>query len=412
MKKLLLLILLSFTLLSFGQEPAALGKDKFFKSIYKDFLKYGTIYGAGDISNSVEASEPTYFLRTNQDGSLYSIPDVVNNTEVFPYDYRYGFGIRKLARFNYERKPKNFYDGTENQLAFSAPTSAVQGLEYQFHFEKERWRGQDFENHNFFLKHTGKYHIVKIQSRQVGKINLNYNSAELRARLPIGKKFSISAGAIVRGHERAYGYNPIEIWLNETEIVIDGQGNEFEVPVNQWYQLGRDNGYTDIFYTQTSISPYGGETVTQDWCWVDENGVQVAHSDLDFRERVMPILMNEFNGRAWDLLDPWVEVAPIVGVDFYHYKRNFWLHAYANYILPAHTYIAGEEEFSYLNRNNWGKGGLRQDAELEQWDDYSAGLSFGTKIGKNLGIFIEGEYSKMWDSKLYQTTFGLNYTFK
>ena len=412
MKKLLLLILLSFTLLSFGQEPAALGKDKFFKSIYKDFLKYGTIYGAGDISNSVEASEPTYFLRTNQDGSLYSIPDVVNNTEVFPYDYRYGFGIRKLARFNYERKPKNFYDGTENQLAFSAPTSAVQGLEYQFHFEKERWRGQDFENHNFFLKHTGKYHIVKIQSRQVGKINLNYNSAELRARLPIGKKFSISAGAIVRGHERAYGYNPIEIWLNETEIVTDGQGNEFEVPVNQWYQLGRDNGYTDIFYTQTSISPYGGETVTQDWCWVDENGVQVAHSDLDFRERVMPILMNEFNGRAWDLLDPWVEVAPIVGVDFYHYKRDFWLHAYANYILPYHSYIAGEEEFSYLNRNNWGKGGLRQDSELEQWDDYSAGLSFGTKIGKNLGIFIEGEYSKMWDSKLYQTTFGLNYTFK
>ena len=412
MKKLLLLILLSFTLLSFGQEPAALGKDKFFKSIYKDFLKYGTIYGAGDISNSVEASEPTYFLRTNQDGSLYSIPDVVNNTEVFPYDYRYGFGIRKLARFNYERKPKNFYDGTENQLAFSAPTSAVQGLEYQFHFEKERWRGQDFENHNFFLKHTGKYHIVKIQSRQVGKINLNYNSAELRARLPIGKKFSISAGAIVRGHERAYGYNPIEIWLNETEIVTDGQGNEFEVPVNQWYQLGRDNGYTDIFYTQTSISPYGGETVTQDWCWVDENGVQVAHSDLDFRERVMPDLMNQFNSRAWDLLDPWMEIAPIVGVDFYHYKRNFWLHAYANYILPAHQYIAGEKEFSYLNRNNWGKGGLILDNELEQWDDYSAGLSFGTKIGKNLGIFIEGEYSKMWDSELYQTTFGLNYTFK
>jgi hypothetical protein len=410
MKKLLLLLL--FTLPSFGQEPTALGKDKFFKSIYKDFLKYGTVYGAGDISNSVEASEPTYFLRTNQDGSLYSIPDVVNNTEIFPYDYRYGFGIRKLARFNYERKPKNFYDGTENQLAFSAPTSAVQGLEYQFHFEKERWRGQDFKNHNFFLKHTGKYHIVKIQSRQVGKINLNYNSAELRARLPIGKKFSISAGAIVRGHERAYGYNPIEIWLNETEIVTDEQGNEFEVPINQWYQLGRDNGYTDIFYTQTSTTPYGGETVTQDWCWVDENGVQVAHSDLDFRERVMPILMNEFNGRAWDLLDPWVEVAPIVGVDFYHYKRNFWLHAYANYILPAHTYIAGEEEFSYLNRNNWGKGGLRQESELEQWDDYSAGLSFGTKIGKNLGIFIEGEYSKMWDSKLYQTTFGLNYTFK
>ena len=400
MKKLLLVILLSFTLPSFGQEPAALGKDKFFKSIYKDFLKYGTVYGAGEISNSVEAAEPTYFLRTNPDGSLYSIPDVVNNTEVFPFDYRYGFGIRKLARFDYERKPKNFYDGTEEQLAFSAPTSAVTGLEYQFHFEKERWRGRDFTNYNFFLKHTGKYHIVKVQAREVGKINLNYNSAEVRGRLPIGKKFSISAGAILRGHERAYGYNPVEIWLNETD--------EFGDPANQWYGLGFEYGYDDIFYTSTDENG----NVTQDWCWIDADGNQVAHSDLDFRETIMPILMNRFNGEAWDLLDPWMEVAPIVGVDFYHYKRNFWLHAYANYILPYHSYVAGEKEFSYLNRNNWGKGGLRQDSELEQWNDYSAGISFGTKIGKNLGIFIEGEYSKMWDSKLYQTTFGLNYTFK
>jgi len=396
MKKLLTLVFIFLYIVpSFSQE-----KDKFFTSLYKDFLKYGTIYGAGGISNSVEASEPTYFLRTNPDGSLYSIPDVVDNTEVFPFDYRYGFGIRKLARFDYERKPRNYYDGREEQLVFSAPTSAVQGLEYQFHFEKERWRGRDFTNYNFFLKHTGKYHIAKVQAREVGKINLNYNSAELRARLPIGKKFSFSAGAIARGHERAYGYNPIEIWLNETD--------EFGNPVNQWYTLGYENGYTDVFYTSTDANG----NVTQDWCWIDENGVQVAHSDLSFRENVMPMLMNEFNGRAWDLLDPWIEIAPIVGMDFYHYDRNFWLHAYANYILPAHKYIAGEEEFSYLNRNNWGKGGLVQNSELEQWHDYSAGISLGTKIGRNLGIFIEGEYSKMWDSKLYQTTFGLNYTFK
>ena len=397
MKKILTLVFIFLYIVpSFGQED----KPNLFKSVYKDFLKYGTIYGAGGISNSVEASEPTYFLRTNPDGSLYSIPDVVDNTEVFPFDYRYGFGIRKLARFDYERKPRNYYDGREEQLVFSAPTSAVQGLEYQFHFEKERWRGRDFTNYNFFLKHTGKYHIAKVQAREVGKINLNYNSAELRARLPIGKKFSFSAGAIARGHERAYGYNPIEIWLNETD--------EFGNPVNQWYTLGYENGYTDVFYTSTDANG----NVTQDWCWIDENGVQVAHSDLSFRENVMPMLMNEFNGRAWDLLDPWIEVAPIVGMDFYHYDRNFWLHAYVNYILPAHKYIAGEEEFSYLNRNNWGKGGLIQDSELEQWHDYSAGISLGTKIGKNLGIFIEGEYSKMWDSKLYQTTFGLNYTFK
>ena len=397
--------LLFIALLLIGTQSQAQG---LLDSFYQDFLKYGTIYGAGEIRNSIEASEPTYFLRTNPDGSLYSIPDVVDNTPIYPFDYRLGFGIRKLARFNYERKPKNYYDGTEEQLVFGAPTSAVTGLEYQFHFEKERWRGENFTNYNFFIKHTGKYHIVKVQSREVGKINLNFNSAEVRGRLPIGEKFSISAGAILRGHERAYGYNPVEIWLNET-LTIGGQ----EYPVNYWYELGYQYGYQDVFYEQTSTDPNTGEEITtQDWCWVDSNGVEVAHSDLDFRETIMPGLMNRFNGEAWDLLDPWMEIAPIVGIDFYHYKRDFWLHAYANYILPYHKYIAGEEEFSYLNRNNWGKGGLIQDSELEQWNDYSAGISFGYKFGKNLGIFAEGEFSKMWDSRLYQTSFGINYTFK
>ena len=390
---------------------------QFFSDLYKDFLKYGTIYGAGDIGNSIEATENVFFVRTGDGGSLYDIPVVVDDTPKYPFDYRFGFGIRKLARFDYERKPKNFYDGTENQLAFSAPTSAFKGLEYQFHFEKERWRGENFTNYNFFLKHTGKHHIAKIQAREVGKINLNFNSAELRARLPIGEKFSISAGAIVRGHERAYGYNPVEIWLNETAIAYDGNGNIIigpdgnpaEYPVNQWYGLGREYGYTDHFTEYTDVNT--GVT-TQDWIWKDADGNQVASSDLDFRERIMPGLMNRFNSEAWDLLDPWMEVAPIVGVDFYHYKRNFWLHAYANYILPYHKYIAGEKEFSYLNRNNWGKGGLILDNELEQWVDYSFGASLGTKLGKNIGIFVEGEYSKMWDSKFYQTTFGFNYTFK
>ena len=80
--------------------------------------------------------------------------------------------------------------------------------------------------------------------------------------------------------------------------------------------------------------------------------------------------------------------------------------------MPLHTYVAGEKEFSYLNRNNWGIGGLMQDAKLEQWSDYSFGTSLGFKVNKNLGVFVEGEFSKMCDSKLYQTTFGLNYTFR
>lgn len=378
----------------------ASAQKTFFKDLTHDFLKYGTIYGSGDVSNSVEEKERSYFVRTNNDGSIYSIPRVEDNTIKYPFDYRIGFGIRKLARFDYERKPKNFYDGTENQLAFSAPSSAIQGLEYQFHIERERFRGIEYKNHRVFLKHTGKYHIVKAESREVGTINLKYQSAEVRARLPIGNKFSISAGAVYRRHDRPYGYNPIEIWLNETDV----NGN----PVNPWYTLGFDYGYDDIFYTETDEN---GDT-TNDWYWIDPNGVRVADTDLEFRETIFTDLMNRYNQERWNALSAFGEIAPIVGFDFYHYENNFWVHAYGNYILPYHRYIQGDERATYINRNNWGIGGLKTDAEPEQWIDYSFGASLGWKVGKNFGVFMEGEFTKMWDSKLFQTTFGINYTIK
>lgn len=396
MKKILLCLLL---LVSF-QIKAQNKAQNFVNSLYKDFLKYGTLYGAGEVRNSVEAPYPTYIVRTNENGSLYDIPRVEDNTIKYPFDYRYGFGIRKLARFDYERKPKNYYDGTEDQLVFTAPSSAIQGLEYQFHKEWERWMGREFDNSRYFLKHTGKYHIVKAESRKVDRINLKYQSAETRARLPIGEKFSISAGAIFRTHDRPYGYNPIEIWLNET----DDTGNA----LNPWYTLGYQYGYDDIFYTQTTEN---GDT-TQDWCWVDPDGNEVAHSDLAFRENVFPSLMNRYNNEIWSQLSRFGEIAPVIGFDFYHYESKFWLHAYANWILPYHHYVMGDEDFSYLHRDNWGKGGHNNLLEGKQWSDYNFGTNLGWRVGKNLGIFVEGEYSKMWDSQLYQTTFGLNYTFR
>jgi len=384
-------------------------KGKFFKALYQDFLQYGTVYAAGDARNSYQTSRQDFFVERPDEGDLYGIPRVVDVTEYYDFDYRIGFGIRKLARFSYERKPRNWYDGTEQQLAFTAPTSALAGLEYQFHIEKERLRGEEFNNHRIFVKHTGKYHIIKAESREVGSINLNYKSAEARLRLPIGKKFSISAGAIYRTHERAYGYNPIEIWLNETETFTTPEGEVVEYPINPWYSLGFEYGYTDHYTTYTDVTT--GEE-RQDWIWKDADGNIVAYSDLDFRNSVFRDLINRYNNEQWDLISEFGEIAPIVGFDFYHYKSKFWLHAYANYILPNHTYITGDEDFSYLNRNNWGKGGLIEDSQHEQWEDYNLGINLGWKLSKNFGVFIEGEYGKFWDSELYQSSIGLNFSFK
>ena len=394
MKKYLLLALL-FTLNVNAQ---------FFKKAYEGIFKYATVYVAGDMREAYETQYPDYFIRTNPD-DLYAIPDVVDQTIYHPFDYRIGIGIRKIARFNYELKP-NYIDGSENLIGLSAPIAAVKGLEYLFHYERERERSEEFDNTRYFIRHTGKYHIVKLESRKQGNVNFQYQSAEIRARLPIGQKFGISAGAIARSHQKAYGYNPIEIWLNQTVTALNPNGEEVTFPVNPWYSLGYLYGYEDEFTQYTNVQT--GESF-YDWIWRNEKGEIVAYGDRDFRDRVYGGLMNRFNREQWDLLDPFAEVAPIVGFDFYHYRSKFWLHAYGNYILPYHHYIKGDEEYSYLHRNNFGKAGLIKDAEEEQWEDYQAGIILGWKISKTLGLFIEGEYIKFWDSEILNSSVGLNF---
>jgi hypothetical protein len=368
----LLLFLVSFTLNS----------QNLFEKIYKDFLKYGTIYIAGDIDNPKEEPKD-YFVRTNPNGNLYSAPVVVDGTDYYDFDYRYGFGIRKIARFDYEIKGKHYYDGTESNVGLSATNSPVKGLEYVFHTEKERSRDEIFKNNRYFIKHSGKYHMVKLENRAQGKVDFKYKSAEVRAKLPIGKKFSLSAGAIYRTHERPYGYNPVEIWLNET--YPSGQ------IVNPWYTLGFMYGYDDIYYTQQD--QFGNQI--SDWYWIDEEG-----TDLEFRDTVFAELMNRYNQEAWSELDTFGVVSPVIGFDFYHFKSNFWLHAYGSYLLPYHKYVEGDVDCSYLNRNNWGLGGLIEGSELEQWKDYQAGVVFGWKLSKSIGVFAEAEYTKFWDSNI------------
>ena len=397
MKKILTLILLiSFTLNAQQKE-----KGKFFKDLYKELFKYSTLYVAGDINNSYEEATKDYFVRTNPDGGLYDIPVVVDGTNYYEFDYRYGIGVRKLARFDYEIKNKHYYDGSEKNTGLSAPTSAVKGLEYVFHWEKQRERDEMFENHRYFLRHTGKHHIVKLESRKQGNVDFNYKSAEVRARLPIGKKLSISAGAIYRTHERPYGYNPVEIWLNET--------NEFGNAVNLWYTLGFMYGYTDHYASIT----VDGETI-HDWYWEDAEGNVVAHTDLEFRETVFTDLMNRYNEEQWALLDDFGVLSPILGFDWYHYKNSFWIHAYGNYLPPYHHYVQGDKDFSYLNRNNQGVGGptISGDENYEQWEDWQAGIIMGWKLSRSIGLFVEGEYTKFWDSEIYNSSVGLNITLR
>ncbi len=89
------------------------------------------------------------------------------------------------------------------------------------------------------------------------------------------------------------------------------------------------------------------------------------------------------------------ETSLVIGLDYYHYSDNWWVHAWGN-LLPYH-YDDGSE-FSYHNY-----------IEEDQWYDYSAGVIFGRKIDKQLGIFAEGKYNKYWNREWYDFKFGINY---
>jgi hypothetical protein len=84
----------------------------------------------------------------------------------------------------------------------------------------------------------------------------------------------------------------------------------------------------------------------------------------------------------------------VLGFDFYHYKKDFWVHSWGN-IMPYH-YDDGNQ-YAYHKYNSG------------QWLDYSGGLIFGYKLSKNLGIFTEGKYNKYWNREWYDFKLGVNY---
>ena len=77
MRHLLFILFMLFSVNTNGQ---------FLKDVYKDFLKYGTFYAAGNIENA-QAVQPNYFIRTNPD-DFYGIPQVEDRANYHPFNYR------------------------------------------------------------------------------------------------------------------------------------------------------------------------------------------------------------------------------------------------------------------------------------------------------------------------------------
>ena len=355
MKK-LLIILCMLPALVFGQEVKDNKFDKIQKSLKKTF-KFATFYGAVNGGNSV--SDVDIFSVTN---------GLETNTISTPFDYSLTAGVRKIARLGYENRANTFYNGTENSFSDAATIGRVSGFEFLFEADYRRQQGQNFLDQNHFLRYVGDKYIVKVEYLQDGFADIQYFEASQRFRQKVGNKLSFNIGAVQRLSE-PYGYDPLEEWMLSN-------GNL------HYTQLAIQEGYSVQFDGE------GGET------YYDPSGNIVAENTQIWEGVVIPTVLSDYTEKKRNQLDQTFQYSVVVGFDFYHFTKEFWLHSWGN-IMPYHYDDGGE--FSYHEYN----GG--------QWIDYSGGLIYGWRITKSLGTFIEGKYSKYWNRSWYDFKLGVNY---
>ena len=337
--------------------------------IFKDVFKYSTIYGAYTQSNSIQGDKTFY---VSQDSELFE------TTQRNPADEIKTFGFRKLAHFGYEDKDR-FYDGEEQNNSLNSNIGNVKGLEYLFEYQEGRQQGREFNNQQFFVRYLAKWWLVKAESQTNELVDINYKSADVRFRIPISKKLSISIGAMYRTYDKAYGHNPIQKYLEE----------------NAWWNLSYNYfNHTDQLYSWENLST--GES-GYDYFWYDAQGELLSNSDLDYRNNIYGRLVNQYNKEQLALIGDFADLSSVIGLDFYHYRKNFWVHAYGN-ILPHHKLQKGDERYSY--------GNFIGD---DNWLDYSFGGVFGVRLNKKLGLFAEVTNQRYWDRELKTIKAGINF---
>lgn len=319
----------------------------------KKVLKFSTFYVAANGGTSL-ANQDVYSL----DGSK-----LMYDTIITPYDYSLSMGIRKIQRFQYEGTSP-FKDGTETSFS-DAANIGRNPFEYLFEIDYRRQEGVEYLDQHHFLRYVKDFWLTKAEYVKEGFADIKYFESTQRIRLKAGKKLSFNFGAVQRLAE-PYGYDPLEDWL-----IASGEIH--------YTCLAIEEGYSIDVYNSEYRNPEGGV---------------VANNSTVWNEVVMPQVLKDYVERKKNALDNQWQHSLVVGFDFYHYKKNFWLHSWGN-LMPYH--YDGGNDYSY------------HKYEGSQWLDYSGGLIFGYKINKHLGIFAEGKYNKYWNKEWYDFKFGINY---
>ena len=318
-------------------------------------LKYSTFYAA--VNGGTSLSDNQVWSITS--GQLQE--DIIET----PFDYTFSIGIRKIKRFGYENRANTFYNGTENSYSDAATLGRVEGFEYLFEADFVRRLGVNYTNQHHFVRYVADSWVAKVEYLQDGFADIKYFEASQRYRKQIKDgKLSFNVGAVQRLSE-PYGFDPLADWV-------------------------LDNG--TLHYTYLAIQQ--GYDITIDGLYFAPDGTLVADNQAIWEEVVIPEVINDYVQEQRNALSSIVEYSTVLGFDYYHFTKDFWLHSWGN-LMPYH--IKSDNEYSYYKFNNG------------QWVDYSIGLIFGYRFNKSLGTFIEGRYNKYWNRDWHNFSVGINY---
>ena len=259
--------------------------------------------------------------------------NLVETTQINDPNLIITFGLRKIARFDYQRKQNNFYTGNEHQASDYATISNAPGLEYLFQYSFVRNNGAEVSQQEYNVRYISNMFTAKANYVNNELINLRYSLGEVRLRKSFGS-LDFTFGVAHRSHP-VYGCNPMD----------DYQGTWEEFAISEMY-LPTANGI---------------------WMQITDNK------------------------RILDDLGLQQEVSAVLGLDYYLYKDNYWLHAWGS-VYPIHK---GLTDFSY-----------QRDASQEEWD---TGVIFGVNFNRHFSIFVEGKHLKFWGLPSYELKTGINY---
>jgi hypothetical protein len=335
--------------------------------LFSGFFDSATVYGSANVST----------------------PYINGNIELQD-DYKYNFGIRKIALYPYQSRSR-FYKGNESSLSDKAIIGAVNGVEYLFSASSVRNRGHEYLDQEYWLKWSNNHFVTKVKYIDKESRDLEFAEYDARYRLNLNK-LNITAGLSVKGHP-VYGHPAIHDYEGPWwELAYQYGYQDYYVPITDL----NDNGEIDDYWLWIETDPYTEDGYwtyyyeEADYYWEDADSNSVAYSDSEFLQYHYPNVVNLYNKdnkeKEWQ-----AEASIVIGLDILFGGDNYYSHIWVN----SFPHSVGLTDKSY-------EGGEVQ---------YDVGLLIGTNLSERIGVFIEGSYLNYYGREEYNIGTGINWRF-